>query len=191
MAVPRMVSALLGVSLLMAVGAAPAGATVVNRGTFEGSETGVPDDLCGVAVVRDSTFSGSFRDRADKQSGQAFFERFNLQFRDVLTNPANGRTITFEGHSVANEIKATLVEGTVYEFTEIEAGQPFTMRDGAGNVVLRDRGMLLHRVLFDTEGDGMPGGTELENEVVRLSGPHPEFPMSEDEFCAIVVDIIG
>jgi hypothetical protein len=189
---PRKVSALLAISLLAACGAAPAHATVIDRGTFSGSESGVPEEICGIALVRDSTFSGSFRIRVDKQSGgQAFFQRMNFTFRDVFTNPANHRSMTFAGHSVTNEIKATQVAGNVYEFTVVEAGQPFTVRDGAGNVVLRDRGVLRHRELFDTLGDGMPGGITLEDEIVAVGGPHPGFDQTEEEFCAMVTALVG
>jgi hypothetical protein len=193
---PRRVStpraSLLGLSLLLALAASPAQATVVDRGKFAGSEMDVPDPFCGLDLVRDSTFSGSFRDRVDKHSGgQAFFERFNLQFQDVFTNRANGRTMTFEGHSVTNEVKATLVAGNVYEFTKVEAGQPFTVRDAAGRVVLRDRGVLRHHILFDTLGDGAPGGIEIDDQVVAVGGPHPGFDQTEEEFCAMVTSLVG
>jgi hypothetical protein len=183
---------LLGVTLLMACSAAPARATVVDRGTFADSESDVPENICGIALVRDSTFSGSFRIRLDKKSdGQAFFQRLNVDYRDVFTNPLNGRSMTFSGHSLVNEIAATHVEGNVYEFTTVEAGQPFTVRDGAGNVVLRDRGMLRHHVLFDTLGDGMPGGIQLDDEIVAVGGPHPGFDQTEEEFCAMVTSLVG
>jgi hypothetical protein len=182
----------LGVAALLAWTAAPAQATVVNQGTFSGSETGVAENVCGLALVRDSAFGGRFRIRVDKPSGgQAFLERLNLDFRDVFTNPANGRTMTFEGHELLNEIAATQVEGNVYAFTKIEAGQPFTVRDSAGNVVLRERGVLRHRVVFDTLGDGAPGGVTLDDEIVAVSGPHPGLAQTEDEFCAMVQTLVG
>ena len=186
---PRKVCA--GVALLMGLAACPAGATVVDRGTFGDSET-VADEICGIDVVRDSVFSGSFRIRVDKQSGgQAFFQHLQFSYRDVFTNPANGRSITIEGKSLNNELTARQVEGDVYEFTTIEAGQPVTVRDGAGKVVLRDRGVIRHRVLFDTLGDGTPGGVTLEDEIVGIGGPHPVFEMSDEEFCETVAPLLG
>jgi hypothetical protein len=183
--------ALLPVVVLLA-GAAPAQATVVDRGTFSGSDTGVAEEVCGIALVRDSTFSGSFRIRVDKASdGQAFFQRLNFEYQDVFTNPLNGRSMTFEGNELSNELTATQVEGNVYEFTTIEAGQPFVVRDAAGNVVLRDRGVIRHRILFDTLGDGTPGGIQLDDTIINVGGPHPGFDMSEDEFCAMVEGLIG
>jgi hypothetical protein len=189
---PRKVSALLAISLFAACGTAPARATVIDRGTFAGSESDVPEEVCGIALVRDSAFSGSFRVRVDKQSGgQAFFQRLNFEYRDVFTNPANKRSMTFEGKPITNEITATQVAGNVYAFTVIEAGQPFVVRDGAGNMVLRDRGVLRHRVLFDTLGDGTPGGITLDDEIVGVGGPHPGFDQTEEEFCAMVTALVG
>ncbi|WP_028066635.1 hypothetical protein [Solirubrobacter soli] len=181
----------MGFAAVMALGVTPAQATVVDRGSFEGSET-VPDPQCGIALTRSSTFSGNFRVRVDKASGgQAFFQRLNFDYRDVFTNAANGKTMTFEGHSVQNEIAATPVGGNVYEFTVVEAGQPFVVRDGAGRVVLRDRGVLRHRVVFDTLGDGTPGGVTIDDEVVAVGGPHPGFDMTEEQFCAMVTSLVG
>ena len=178
--------------VVMAGWAAPARATILDRGTFAGSETDVPDPQCGIALVRDSTFSGSFRIRVDKASdGQAFFQHLQFEFRDVFTNPANGKSMTFEGHSLTNELTAQQLAGNVYEFTTIEAGQPFTVRDGAGRVVLRDRGVIRHRVVFDTLGDGMPGGITLDDQIVAVGGPHPGLDQSEEEFCAMVTALVG
>ena len=183
---------LVGVVVMLACGVPGAQATVVDHGSFSGSETAVPDDLCGVDVVRDSTFSGAFRIRAGTgDADQAFFQRLNFRSTDVFTNPDNGRTLTFETQELSNELTARRVSGTIFEFTTIEAGQPFTVRDADGAVVLRDRGSIRHTVLFDTLGDSQPGGITLDDTIVRVSGPHPGFDLSEDEFCAMVVDLIG
>jgi hypothetical protein len=182
----------LGVAVLTAWGATPANATVVDRGSFGGKETGVSEELCGISLVRDSTFSGSYRIRVDKASGgQAFFQRTNFEYTDVFTNPVNGRSMTFEGKSLSNELTATQVEGNIYTFTTIEAGQPFTVRDAAGRVVLRDRGVIRHRLLFDTLGDSTPGGVTLEDTIIGVGGPHPGFDQSEDAFCTMVQALVG
>ena len=184
-------SALVGVTALAVWGVAGAQATVVDRGTFGGSETAVPDNICGIALLRDSTFSGSFRVRVDRQGGQAFFQRTNITYRDVFTNPANGSSLTIGSRRLLSEVKATQVEGNVYAFTTIEAGQPFVVRDGDGNLVLRDRGVIRQRVLFDTLGDGEVGGVQLDDELIGIGGPHPGFDQSEEDFCATVEDLIG
>ena len=185
-------SMLAGMAVMLACAVPGAQATVVDQGSFSDSETGVPEDLCGVAVVRDGVFSGTFRIRAGKGADdQAFFQRLNLRATDVFINPANGRTLTFETKSLQNELKARRVSGNVFEFTTIESGQPFVVRDSAGRVVHRDRGSIRRTILFDTLGDGQPGGIGLSETVVRVSGPHPGFDQSEAEFCAMVEDLIG
>ena len=182
----------LGVAAIMALAVAPARATVVDRGHIDGSELGVADNLCGIDEIRDSAFSGIFRDHVDKASdGQAFLERLNVSHRDAFTNPLNGKSMSIEGKEVINELKATHVTGNVYEFVTIEAGQPFVVRDGDGNVVLRDRGVIRRRILFDTLGDSAPGGVLLDEEILGVSGPHPGFDQTEAEFCAMVEGLIG
>lgn len=185
-------AAVLAVATLMVAGATPASGTVVDRDTIGGSELGVADIICGIAVIRDSTFSGSFRVRVNKASGgQAFMARLNFRFVDTFTNPLTGRSMTFEGRLLESEIKATHVEGNEYSFTTIEAGQPFVVRDASGNVVLRDRGVIRQRLLFDTLGDGTPGGVQLDDEIIGIGGPHPGFDQSEEEFCAMVQQLLG
>jgi hypothetical protein len=44
------------------------------------------------------------------------------------------------------------------------------VEDSDGNVVLRDRGRLTFRALFDTLGDGEPGGELLEQELTSQPG---------------------
>lgn len=55
--------------------------------------------------------------------GQAFFQVANVFFRDVITNPETGRWFVVSGHVLAHDIQATQVEGAVYEFVTIEAGE--------------------------------------------------------------------
>jgi hypothetical protein len=44
------------------------------------------------------------------------------------------------------------------------------------------------RALFDTEGDGQPGGILLGEEVAGVSGPHPGLDI---DFCELASDLIG
>ena len=190
---PRMLRAIaLGATGLLTALAPPAGATIIAGGKFSGSETGVADSLCDIPLVRDSAFSGSFRTRVDNPSGgQAFFAHVLFDFRDVFTNPANGKSLSFEGHSLYNELTAAQVAGNVYEFRAIEAGVPFVVRDGGGNVVMRDNGAIRHRLLFDTLGDGTPGGITLDDQIVGVGGPHPGLNQTDAEFCAMVTALVG
>ena len=109
--------------------AAPAGATVVDRGPYTDSYSFEYDD-CGFDVLVEGTVSGHFRMRAGKgKTDTAFFLNDTHSYTETHTNPATGATLTITGHAVFNEIKATRVEGNIFEFEAVEAGQPLRMYD--------------------------------------------------------------
>ena len=66
-------------------------------------------------------------------------------------------------------------------FRSVNAGQLFTARDSAGNVIFRDRGAVVETILFDTLGDGEPGGEFID---VLDTTFHGKFP-SVEGFCTI------
>jgi hypothetical protein len=169
----------------------PAQATVINRERF--SEPISEDyDLCGIAVHEEGQVTGTIQFRAGTgELESTFFQHLTYRVATTITNPANGKFYTFTAHAVVQDVKATPVEGTIFEFTFLEAGQPFVIRDMNGNVVLRDRGVIRSTLLFDTLGDDMPGGDVVEFLADVVRGPHPQFSMSEEEFCATVQDLIG
>ena len=177
--------------VMLAWAALPAQAQVIDRERFEFSFNDEPSELCGLAVLQDSEVTGTAHVRVGKgKVDSAFFAHVTFQYTDTFTNPANGKFLMIEGHAVFQETKAIPVEGTVFRFIDVEAGQIVVLRDSSGRVVLRDRGAIRSSILFDTLGDDTPGGEELEDRVtIRLAGPHPSF--DEDAFCAAVEDLIG
>jgi hypothetical protein len=155
---------------------------------YENVEVGSFDD-CGFTIDFESTDSGHFMVReVEGSGGQAFLGHDNYQFRNVLTNPETGALMVVRGHGLFREVTARHVAGDIWEFTANETGQPFVVEDSEGNLVLRDRGRVTFRALFDTEGDGQPGGILLEEEVAGVSGPHPGLDIA---FCELASDLIG
>jgi hypothetical protein len=155
---------------------------------YENVDVGSFDD-CGFTIDFESTDSGHFMVReVEGSGGQAFLGHDNRDFRNVLTNPETGAFMVVHGHALFKEFTASHVAGNIWEFTAHEAGQPFTIEDSEGNVVLRDRGRVTLRALFDTLGDGQPGGELLDEEITSVSGPHPGI---DANFCAIASDLIG
>ena len=141
--------------------------------------------FCGVSVREDITGSGIFQVRVGKNRlTSAFFGIDNYETTSTLTNEANGNFVVIEGNGVVHDTKGTLVSGTIFKFTTIDAGQTFTIRDMTGQVVSRNRGVVKETYLFDTLGDETPGGLYLEQLGLLVSGPHPIF--DEASFCAIV-----
>jgi hypothetical protein len=175
---------------VLASAAAPAHAQVINREHFAFSFS-EETELCGIAVQQDTEVSGTAHERVGKRTADsAFFAHVTYQYTDTFTNPATGEFLVIEGHALFQDIRATRVEGTVFQFTSVEAGQVVVLRDSSGRVVLRDRGVIRSTLLFDTLGDDTPGGEEVgERLTVRLAGRHPSF--DEDAFCAAVEDLIG
>lgn len=172
----------------MAFGAAQAWATVVDKGFYSFDFSDSYDD-CGFEVAVEGSASGHFRVRAGKgKSETAFFASDNYSYEETHTNVATGEFFTLKGNAIFSEIKATHVSGNVFEFTAVEAGQPFVIYDSDGNVVLRDRGSIHHHALFDTEGDDVPGGIFVEELEADVHGPHPGFIT---DFCEIITPLIG
>jgi hypothetical protein len=172
---------------VVALAGIPAGATIYEKGRFT-EEISFSYD-CGFPVEVEGEVSGQFRIRQGKgKTASFFFFRGTSSFREVHTNTETGEWFVVRGHTVFNEVKARRVEGTIFRVTAILAGQPFTVENSAGEVVLRDRGVIRHTLLFDTEGDDVPGGVEVEFLAADVRGPHPGF---DADFCELVSGLIG
>jgi hypothetical protein len=185
----RRATSLAAASLLALTLAAPVLARPLDSGTFSGTDSGTE---CGT-YTRESTFSGWFmiRDATPATNGQFFYFENRVEYADVITNPETGRFFTVTGSSLFKEIHALPVEGNVFTYNTIEAGQPFVVTDMTGNVVLRDVGLIEVSYVFDSLGDGTPGGALLEEpQLVRVAGPHPGFEDTFD-FCVLADQLIG
>ena len=177
---------------LIALSAAPADATMYQKvEPYSGTEV-FDFSLCGLDIHEVFTFSGklSFRTGTGDRAG-AFFAHDNYQYVDTFTNIANDKFFTISANGLAQDVQATHVEGSIFEFVTHNVGQPYTVRNMSGDVVLRDRGSISFTYLFDTGGDDVPGGTFLEDISVRVSGPHPGFFLDEATACAGVIAMIG
>ena len=97
----------------------------------------------------------------------------NYEYSDTWTNLANGRSLTIWGNAVFRDVKATHVEGSIFQFTTVESGRPFNLADASGRVLLRDRGAIRETYLFDTRGDDVPGGIFLESSRCGCPGRTP------------------
>ena len=160
---------------VMLAGAPAAQAEVIREEPF--TETFVDNgDFCGIPVRIEGTFSARVMYRVGKGNvASAFFIQEISSQSATVTNPLNGKFFTIEGKSVVHGLTATPLGGNLFLEEEIEAGQPFSFLDPSGRVVIRNRGLIRTTVIFDTEGDAVPGGNELEVVSVDVSGPHPGF----------------
>jgi len=167
----------LGVSLTVAsIGillvAGPASATMFVQERYSGTDA-FSYDCAGVNIDVEVEFSGTAHIRAGKGKDEgAFFAHDNYAYREVHTS-GTGAVLVISGNGLFQETTATRVTGTTFMFTAINSGQVFTVTDGDGTVLVRDRGTVRETILFDTTGDDVPGGIFLGSVEFSVSGPHP------------------
>lgn len=137
------------------------------------------ETICGLDVSIDVEFSGVLTIRTVKDSGgQAFLAHNNYETIETITNPANGQQLLIHANGVFHEQRAEHIEGNVWAFEFLDAGT-FTLTDLGGNRLLRDRGVVKIRQIFDTLGDGQPGGELISEVLLSIGGPHA----TEETFC--------
>jgi hypothetical protein len=172
---------------LTAVAAAPTQATVVEKGRFTDETYGFSYD-CGFPVEVTGVASGNFRLRAGTGDDEsAFFALDRLSYHEIHTNADTGEWFSVRGRFLENEITATRVEGSIFEFATIKAGPVALIEDSAGNLVAKDRGVIRRTILFDTLGDQEPGGEFVDLVSLELSGPHASF----GNLCDIAAELTG
>lgn len=174
------VLAVLGLALPTAAQAAP-----IERENYSGTDSFDITD-CGFVIHDEVRFEGVFMLKAPREDGAPPYLFDNYEAHETLT--AKGKTLTIDHQGVYKDLRITQVKGTVYQFVAMEAGQPFVVRDGDGEVLIRDRGVLMTTFQVDTLGD-----TDLDNDVfvegswslVADHGRHPGFYI---DFCDLMRD---
>ena len=172
---------------LTSVAATAAPAAVVEKGHLVNEPYGFSYD-CGFPVEVTGVASGNFRLREGAgDDATAFFSLERISFREIHTNPQTGEWFSLSGHFANNEVSATRVEGSLFEFRIIKAGQVAVIKNSDGALVTRDRGVVRRTILFDTGGDQEPGGEFVDLVELHLAGPHPTF----DRLCDVASELIG
>lgn len=162
----------------------PAGATKFEGGHYEGTDS-FSYSFCGFVVEVDVTFHGVYSLRTGKGAKEsAFFLHDKYWYTE--THSANGLFFTISGNGLFQETRAVPLGGNLFEFHAIDAGQPFVVRGMDGEVLLRDRGVIRQTVVFDTLGDGVPGGVLVEEGPTQIAGPHPGFFIDPLEACPLL-----
>jgi len=144
---------------------------------------------CGLRLREDTVGGGHFLVFPIPESnGEAWLGHDNYWFRSVLTNRDTGEYVVVSGRGLFKEMNGTQIEGDIWEFTALEAGQPLVLRDSEGGVLLRLRGVVKYEATFDLLGDGMLGGVLLEANIVHVGGPDPDY---EFHFCDVIGELLG
>lgn len=170
-------------ALVVLAPAAPAAAQPYENIRYGGSDTFVYQD-CDTTIREVVTWSGHFQVREVRGSdGQAYFGHDNYRFTSVVTNLETDLSMIVSGNGTFRETKATHLGGNVWEFTWMDAGRPLRITDLDGNVLVFERGVVKGSAVFDTLGDGQPGG-----EFISESEPvfHGKFETGNLGFCDFV-----
>lgn len=190
----RMRSALAAIALGAVSGALPASADASQKPYENFNLSGVIDGgigtECGIRVHRVVEFHIHVITKPVRNSGgEAYLGMENFRSTEVLTNTATGQWLEIKAAGASKEINAIHLDGTIWAFDLQQTGALFKMLDSEGHAVLRDRGRITLRGVFDTLGDGQPGGVILAEE---LTGIHGKFPSNDPEtFCHALVELIG
>lgn len=164
----------LGAALLsLVLVAGPATATTIGREHYS-DDYGFSFDDCGFWIDVAGHDEGVAHLRVGKGAlSSAFFLHDNFEFVETWTRRDTGDWFRLSGNALFQETKAVHIEGTICEFTSIQAGVPFHLTDSDGNVVFHDRGVIRQVIQFDTLGDDTPGGEFIADIDFSVSGPHP------------------
>jgi len=180
----RQLATLAAIPALLTMGmAAPAhaAAPLENHAPYSGS-----DEFSDCGYDGHSTWWGesTILDTNPALSGQFFRFTDRYNFRDTLTNPDTGKYVVLSGTGVFKELQPKTEDGQVFTYVSYDVGR-FTISDAAGHVLVKETGQVDTSWVFDTRGDGAPGGDVLDEQITHLAGPHPTF--AEDfDFCGLV-----
>ena len=134
---------------------------------------------CGPTINWTVHIDGQTSIRTGKgKDASAFFAREQSTGHEVWTDAVTGDVLlVIDWRDQIHDVKATRLNGSVFQFTTTQVGQPFTVRDGDGNLLVHDRGLIAFTYTFDTLGDDVPGGVFVDEVDVRIAGPHPGFDL--------------
>jgi hypothetical protein len=185
----RQLGILAAVPALVTIGlAAPAHATapLENRAPYAGS-----NEFSDCGDNGHSTYWGdeTILDTNPALAGQFFRFTDRYNFRDTLTNPDTGKYVVISGTGIFKELPPKTEDGQLFTYVAHDVGR-VTISDSAGHVLVKQTGLVATSYLFDTGGDGAPGGNVLDEQIYRLSGPHPTFAGTFD-FCGLVSSQVG
>jgi hypothetical protein len=142
-------------------------------------------DFCGVTV--EEVFRGTFT-RIAFFDDDGNFVRFQETASGTSTfTAANGKsvTLTFAQRFSAPTLVVDEQAGT-YTYVFTITGMLDQLRASQGGVLIRDAGLLTFAITFDLETDAF-----ISNEVVALSGPHPELESGFTALCQAFTQALG
>jgi hypothetical protein len=163
-------------ALALMIPAAAANAAILDKSSYADSDSGTFED-CGTTWSFDFQVSGMAIVRLD-DDGETVLVQDNSSFTDTLTNLETGRSVSIAGHSLYREYEAARV-GDMLTLWVRHSGVPVVITDDTGQVLLRDRGLIVFRQTLRVTEDGVEF---LDEQVLADHGGHPEY---YSDFCSV------
>ena len=164
------------VALLASAGAA--GADIYDKFQYSDSDSGTFTD-CGTPWSYDFHTTGFVLLRLDDDGDLLLFQD-NGSFTNTVTNLETGRHITFSGHALFREVEAVRV-GDIVTVDVRQSGVPLVASSDTGQVIARDRGLIVLRQTFEVVDHDL---VFLDEQVVADHGGHPLYYSS---FCDVAL----
>jgi len=157
--------------------------------TFPDDPTTTDDDLCGIPVTTHIEGTDSFQLRVNKDGLFEAKGTFNATI--TWTNPATGLSVLNVVHQSFRDISVTDDgDGTITILAAI-TGIPEWLQTPDGTTLLKDRGRVVFRFVIDDNGTPENHEDDLfSQEVVSVSGPHPDLESDFTLFCEVVTDAL-
>ena len=147
------------VTTVVAVAGSPADATVIEK--YQERKTPYSftnEDCAGASYDVAGLFTGRFIGKEGTGPASETFPILDRHsFVETWTNTETGKWFSFSANRVFHEVKARPVDGTIFQFEAVQAGRTVLV-DAGGELVASDSGAVRITFLFDTLGDGQPGG---------------------------------
>lgn len=187
----RTVLGLAAAACLIGLTAAPAAAEKPFENVHDRFTVSFEEELCGIEGVQTTvTVQEHFKGRIGKNG----FPLFQGNAKSTVTwfNPETDRSATLRDRSNFRDISVTdNGDGTITVVSQT-TGIPVEIRQDDGTVGLKDVGRIVFSTVLDY--NGTPTDTEddefISQEILSISGPHPEAESDFTLFCPTVVEAL-
>lgn len=184
----RTVLGLAAAACLIGLTAAPAAAEKPFENVHERTNVTFEEELCGIDVETTVSAVNHFKGKI----GPNGFPLFQGNGNGTTTwyNPDTDRSMTFSNRGAFKDLSVTdNGDGTITVVSQT-TGVPEEITLDDGTVAVKDVGRIVFSTVLDY--NGTPADAEddifISQEIVSISGPHPEAESDFTLFCPIVVD---
>jgi hypothetical protein len=148
-----------------------------------------PEELCGIPVMTEIEGHSVTQLRVNRDGLIEVSGNFNATI--TWTNPATGLSVVNVVHSPFRDISVTENEDGSLTILSATTGIPEWLQTPDGTTLLKDRGRIVFEVVFDDNGTPENFEDDLfTQEIVSVSGPHPEAESDFELFCEVVIEAL-